>query len=379
MRIAQIAPLMESVPPKVYGGTERIVSYLTEELVAHGHAVTLFASGDSRTGAKLVPIVGRGLRLDAAVRDPMAYYAILFDLLRRRADEFDILHFHIDYMHFPMFHAICRRTVTTLHGRQDLPDLQPLYAAFSDMPMISISHDQRRPLPQANWVGNVYHGLPLNLYPLSTAPREPYLAFLGRLSPEKQPDHAIEISRRSRLGLKLAAKIDTVDRSYFEERIKPRLGEPGIEFVGEIGDAEKAAFLGNAQALLFPIDWPEPFGLVMIEAMACGTPVIAYRRGSVPEVVDHGVSGFVVDGIDEAVTAVEHSRHIDRAGVRRCFERRFGVERMAAEYVEIYRSVIEVPARFDRRPTSPVPSSTARHRRVGINGTGVVGAPNHVA
>jgi glycosyltransferase involved in cell wall biosynthesis len=375
MRIAQIAPLMESVPPRVYGGTERIVSYLTEELVRRGHEVTLFATGDSRTAARLVPIVGRGLRLDDAVRDPMAYYAVLFDLLRRRADEFDILHFHIDYMHYPVFHAICRRTVTTLHGRQDLPDLQPLYTAFADMPMISISHDQRRPLPQANWVGNVYHGLPLNLYPFSIAPREPYLAFLGRFSPEKQPDHAIEISRRSGLALKMAAKIDKVDQAYFEARVKPRLGEPGIEFVGEIGDAEKAAFLGNAQALLFPIDWPEPFGLVMIEAMACGTPVIAYRRGSVPEVVDHGVSGFIVDGIDEAVAAVERAGRLDRAGVRRCFERRFSVGRMAADYIAIYRSMIEAsPTRLGRRPAAPANiGRTARDSPLAVDGAALSG------
>jgi len=376
MKIAQIAPLMESVPPRVYGGTERIVSYLTEELVRRRHEVTLFATGDSCTGARLVPVVDRGLRLDGAVRDPMAYYAILFDLLRRRADEFDILHFHIDYMHFPVFHSICRRTVTTLHGRQDLPDLQPLYTAFADMPMISISHDQRRPLSQANWVGNVYHGLPLDLYPFSIAPRQPYLAFLGRISPEKQPDHAIEISRRSGLGLKMAAKIDKTDQAYFEERIKPRLDEPGIEFVGEIGDAEKSAFLGNAQALLFPIDWPEPFGLVMIEAMACGTPVIAYRRGSVPEVVDHGLSGFVVDGIDEAVAAVEHARRIDRVGVRRCFERRFSVERMTADYIEIYRSMVEVsPSRLGHRPTVPANrDGSASDALPGSDGAARVGA-----
>ena len=339
MRIAQIAPLMESVPPRVYGGTERIVSYLTEELVRRGHEVTLFATGDSCTGARLVPVVARGLRFDGAVRDPMAYYAVLFDLLRRRADEFDVLHFHIDYMHYPVFRSICRRTVTTLHGRQDLPDLQPLYTAFADMPMISISLDQRRPLPQANWVGNVYHGLPLDLYPFSIAPREPYLAFLGRVSPEKQPDHAIEISRRSGLALKMAAKIDKVDEAYFEERVKPRLGEPGIEFVGEIGDAEKAAFLGNAQALLFPIDWPEPFGLVMIEAMACGTPVIARARGAVPEVVDPGITGFIGETVDDLVAAVKQVDGLDREACRRRANARFTVTRMVDEYEALYRRV----------------------------------------
>jgi glycosyltransferase involved in cell wall biosynthesis len=340
MKIAQIAPLMESVPPKLYGGTERIVSYLTEELVRQGHEVTLFASGDSETAAELVPGAERALRLDG-VKDPLPYYAILLDEVRRRAPDFDILHFHIDYLHFPLFRAMSWRAMTTLHGRQDLPDLQPLYHAFDDMPVTSISLHQRRPLPQARWIANIPHGLPVNLYPFTPAPRGGYLAFLGRISSEKQPDHAIAIARRSGLPLKIAAKVDKADQDYFEARIKPLLDEPGVEYIGEIGDADKASFLGNAAGLVFPINWPEPFGLVMIEAMACGTPVVAYRCGSVPEIVQDGVTGFVVDGIDEAVAAVGRLPTLDRALVRRSFERRFSAERMAKDYVATYRALQE--------------------------------------
>ena len=340
MKIAQIAPIVESVPPQLYGGTERIVCYLTDELVRQGHQVTLFASGDSATEAELVSCVDRALRLDSAVIDPLPYYAITLDKVRRRQAEFDILHFHIDCLHFPLFHPQRRRTVTTLHGRQDLPDLAPLYRAFDDMPVSSISFDQRHPLPHACWVGNVHHGLPADLYPFTPARRQPYLAFLGRICAEKQPDHAIEIARRCGIPLKIAAKVDKADRAYHDQVIRPLLDQPGIEFLGEIDDAAKAAFLGDALALLFPIDWPEPFGLVVIEAMACGTPVIAYRRGSVPEIVDDGISGFIVDGIEGAVAAVGRVATLDRGGVRRCFERRFSAERMARDYLQIYREML---------------------------------------
>lgn len=346
MKIAQIAPLAESCPPRLYGGTERIVSHLTEELVRQGHEVTLFASGDTRTSAELVRCSDIALRLNPAVRDHVPYHVAMLERVRELADTFDVLHFHIDILHFPLIRDFADRTVTTLHGRLDLPDLKPFYAAFPDIPLVSISDDQRRPMPPVNWVGTVHHGLPRDLLPFNDRPEGGYLAFLGRISPEKRPDLAIEIAARTGLPLKIAAKVDKVDEAYWNERIAPMVAAtPNVTYIGEIGDAEKAEFLGNAAALLFPIDWPEPFGLVMIEAMACGTPVIAMRRGSVPEVIEHGVSGFIVDNVDEAVTAVGRLGLIHRSAVRAAFERRFTVERMAEDYVEIYRTLPGVKAR----------------------------------
>src|SRR6478735_1050138 len=288
---------MESVPPRLYGGTERIVSYLTDELVRLGHEVTLFASADSVTAAKLVSCASMALRLDSNVRDPIPYYMLMLDRVRRLAEEFDILHFHIDQFHFPLFRQMADRTVTTLHGRQDLPDLEPLYVGFSEMPLVSISDGQRRPIPNANVVATVHHGIPANLHRPTYNPRGGYVAFLGRIAPEKRPERAILIARTLGIPLKIAAKVDKVDEAYFREQIAPLLSDPGVEFVGEIDERRKAEFLGEAQALLFPIDWPEPFGVVMIEAMACGTPIIAFRCGSVPEVIDDGVTGRIVDNV----------------------------------------------------------------------------------
>ena len=341
MKIAQIAPLFESVPPKAYGGTERIVSYLTEELVRQGHEVTLFASGDSKTTAELVRCSDIALRLDPVVKDPLPCHLMMLEQIRRRAEEFDVLHFHIDMLHFPLLQGLTARTVTTLHGRLDLPDLKPLYSAYPDIPVVSISKHQRRPLLQwANWVGNIYHGLPKSLLPFEGNPTGGYLAFLGRISPEKRPDRAIEIAGRAGLPLKIAAKVDVVDRAYWDETVAPLVAKhPNVEFLGEINDVQKADYLGNARALLFPIDWPEPFGLVSIEAMACGTPVIAFRAGSVPEIVDHGITGFVVRNVDEAVTAVARLPELDRRKVREVFESRFTVERMAREYLAVYREL----------------------------------------
>lgn len=341
MKIAQIAPLAERVPPRLYGGTERIVSYLTEELVRQGHDVTLFASGDSVTSARLVRCSDIALRLNPSVRDQLPYHVRMLDEVRERADEFDILHFHIDMLHFPLIRDFADRTVTTLHGRLDLPDLSPFYAYFSEVPLVSISKDQRRPMPRrVNWVGNVYHGLPGRLLPYQPNLDSNYLAFLGRIAPEKRPDRAIEIARLAGLPLKIAAKVDDVDRGYWSEVIEPLVkANPNVQFIGEINEQQKAHFLGNAKALLFPIDWPEPFGLVMIEAMACGTPVIAFRSGSVPEVVDHGRSGLIVDTFDEAVDAVAKLDRLDRRSVRATFEKRFTVERMAHEYCAIYRKL----------------------------------------
>jgi glycosyltransferase involved in cell wall biosynthesis len=354
MRIAQVAPLIESVPPKFYGGTERIVSYLSDELARQGHQVTLFASGDSVTKAELVACTERALRLDPAVRDPLPYHVIALDQVRRRAYQFDVLHFHIDYLHFPLSRALGWATVTTLHGRLDLPDLAPLFAAFPDVSLVSISDHQRRPLPHLRWLRTVHHGLPADLYPFTAAPGGDYLAFLGRICPEKRPDRAIEIARRAGLPLKIAAKVDAVDEAYFAEVVQPLLRDPHVEFIGEIGEAEKASFLGNARATLFPIDWPEPFGLVTIESMACGTPVIAYRCGSVPEVVEDGVTGYIVDSIEGAVAAVDRVGALDRALIRQRFEERFSVERMAKDYLAVYhgmRQVIELPV-FGRVSTN---------------------------
>ena len=340
MRIAQVAPLYESVPPHLYGGTERIVSYLTEELVRQGHDVTLFASGDSVTGATLVSPCERSLRLSPDCMDPFAYHAILYDEVLSRRDEFDILHFHTDYFHFPFSKNLDLPVVTTVHGRLDIPDLLPLYRHFREMPVVSISLAQREPLDEVNWVGNVSHGLPPDLHLPGNRPGD-YLAFLGRISPEKRPDRAIRIAVRSGMKLKIAAKIDKVDREYFDSQIKPLLKRPGIEFIGEISETEKSSFLGDARAYLFPIDWPEPFGLTMIEAMACGTPTIAFNCGSVPEVIEDGVTGFIVESEEEAVRALGRLHLLKRETCRQAFERKFTVCRMAADYLTIYRSLIK--------------------------------------
>ncbi|HEY2902222.1 MAG TPA: glycosyltransferase family 4 protein [Polyangia bacterium] len=335
MRIAQIAPLYESVPPKLYGGTERVVSYLTEELVAQGHDVTLFASGDSQTSAELVPICDQALRLGNQCQDQLAHHMRMVEEVYRRADDFDLIHFHIDYQHFPTSARTTSTRVTTLHGRLDIPDLQPLYRTFDDEPVVSISDNQRTSLPAANWVGTVHHGLPAELLSLQPRPGK-YLAFLGRISPEKRPDRAIEVARRTGIPLKIAAKIDNVDRGYYDQVIKP-LMDPGIvEFVGEINDREKSVFLGDALALMFLIDWSEPFGLVMIESIACGTPVMACPRGSVPEVIEDGVTGALVDDCDGAVEAMDRIVALDRTVCRRRFEERFLVSRMAVDYVQLY-------------------------------------------
>ena len=339
MRIAQVAPLYESVPPKLYGGTERVVSWLTEELVGLGHEVTLFASGDSLTTARLVPVCPQSLRLHKGCKDPLVHHFALIEQVFSEKDNFDLIHFHIDYLHFPVSRREQAEHVTTLHGRLDLPELVPLYQRFSDLPLISISEAQRAPIPWANWQGTIHHGMPKDtLQPCSE--RGQYLAFLGRTSPEKGLEQAIAIAKRVGMPLKIAAKIDVADVEYFETRIKPLLDHPAIEFVGEIGYREKNEFLGNAVALLFPINWPEPFGIVIIEAMACGVPVIAYRFGSVPELIEDRVTGFVVDGVDAAAQALRNIDKIDRGLCRRRFEQRFTSERMAQDYLSIYERIL---------------------------------------
>ena len=345
MRIAQIAPLYERVPPQFYGGTERIVSYLTEELVRQGHDVTLFASGDSKTSAKLVACSKMALRVDPSVKDPLLYHIMMLEEVRQRIDQFDLLHFHIDILQAPLVRDIADRTLTTQHGRLDLPDLIPFYGMFRELPLVSVSNDQHKYLRHANWVGTVHHGLPRDLLPFRPNAAGRYLAFLGRISPEKGPNRAIEIAARAGMPLKIAAKVDRVDQTYWDEIIRPMVeAHSNVEFIGEISERDKAAFLGEATALLFPIDWPEPFGLAMIEAMACGTPIIAFRRGSVPEVVEDGTSGFVVDTIEEAVRAVRRIVSLHRIRVRAAFERRFTAERMARDYMQIYQEL--TTARF---------------------------------
>lgn len=340
LRIAQVAPLYESVPPQLYGGTERVVHYLTEELVAQGHHVTLFASGDSKTKARLVPACSRALRLDESCTDKLVHHMGMLDQVLQRAANFDIIHFHIDYLHFPVSRYCNLPSVTTLHGRLDLDDLQPLYRRFRDAPVVSISYAQRKPLPKAHWIGNVYHGLPPHSQGRSSK-SEDYLAFLGRISPEKRPDRAIEIALATGMKLKIAAKVDAVDRIYYESEIKPMLNHPNIEYIGEIGDDQKTEFLSNAYALLFPIDWPEPFGLAVIEAMQCGTATIAFNCGAITEILEDGVSGFVVDSLPEAIAAVRRVASIDRAACQKAFEERFTSARMATEYVAIYRKIID--------------------------------------
>ena len=346
MKIAQVSPLYESVPPRLYGGTERVVSYLTEELVRQGHDVTLFASGDSETSARLVAPCARALRLDPDCQNSLPYHMIELHQVFSQAHRFDVIHFHVDYLHFPFSARQGVPHVTTLHGRLDLSDLVPLYRLFDKMPMVSISDAQRTPLPWINWQATVHHGLPVDLL----APGDGgggYLAFLGRIAREKRVDRAIEIARRVGMPLKIAAKVDRADKEYFETEIKHLLDDPLVDYIGEIAEHQKGEFLGNAAALLMPVDWPEPFGLVMIEAMACGTPVIAWRCGSVPEVLEPGVTGYVVESIEEAVRALQHLPGLSRTRCRRRFEERFSVERMARDYVSVYEQLAEtatVPA-----------------------------------
>jgi len=337
MRIAQVAPLYEAVPPRLYGGTERVVAHLTDALVTLGHDVTLFTSAEAQTLGRLAAVRDQAIRLDPApLKSDLAAHLVQLAEVRRRANEFDVIHFHTDMIQFPMFEDMAERTLTTLHGRLDLKDLAGVYGRWPQFPLISISDDQRRPLPFANWAATVHHGMSADLYRFSPA-SEGYLAFLGRISPEKRPDRAIAIAKAAGRRLKIAAKVDAADRAYFEDVIEPLMAHPLVEFVGEIGDAEKSAFLGGADALLFPIDWPEPFGLVMIEAMACGTPVIAWENGSVPEVVDEGLTGFIVRSEAEALAAVRRVAGLDRPAVRARFEERFSALAMARRYLEIYR------------------------------------------
>jgi glycosyltransferase involved in cell wall biosynthesis len=342
MRIAQVAPLTEAVPPKLYGGTERVVHWLTEELVALGNDVTLFASGDSQTSAKLDATWPRALRLDGSVRDPNALHMVMLERVRQKCDdeEYDFLHFHLDYYPFSLFHRQPTPFVTTLHGRLDLPEHQPVFTTFSSVPVISISNAQRRPVPQANFVRTIYHGLPEKLLmPQDVKPS--YLAVLGRIAPEKGVDRAIKIAIRCGIPLKIAAKVDRADQEYYDEVIRPLMNHPLIEYIGEISDREKSEFLSGAIALLLPLDWPEPFGLVMIESMACGTPVIAYNRGSVAEIVDDGLTGYIVEDETSAVAAVGLISNLKREAIRKQFETRFTARRMALDYLATYRSLIE--------------------------------------
>jgi glycosyltransferase involved in cell wall biosynthesis len=339
MRIAQISPLMEAVPPKFYGGTERIVAYVTDALVAMGHEVTLFASGDSCTTATLASACPQALRLDPTIRDHVAPLIAMLETVAQRAGEFDVIHLHCDYLGYSVLRRAGTPFLATLHGRLDLPELGRLYEVFSDVPVVSISDAQRVPLPQAHYIGTVPHGLPESLL-LPGSGAGGYLAFLGRISPEKAPDRAIRIAALAGMKLKIAAKIDRVDQEYFKEQIEPLLAQPHVEFIGEISEGAKNDFLGNAVGLLFPIAWREPFGLAMIEAMACGTPVVAMRNGSVPEVVDEGVTGFIVASEAEAAFAARRLHQLDRSRIRQVFEPRFTAQRMAEDYVSLYRRVI---------------------------------------
>ena len=358
MKIAQVAPLYEAVPPKLYGGTERVVAHLCDTLVDLGHQVTLFSSADACTSAELVSVRDQAIRLDQApLKSDLAAHLTMLNEVSRQRDRFDIIHFHVDMIHFPMFESIASRTLTTLHGRLDMKDLPEVYRRWNKFPLVSISNSQRTALPFANWAGTVYHGFPEALYRFEPRSRG-YLAFLGRMSPEKGPDRAIAIAKRLGIPLKMAAKVDAADKAYFHAEIEPLLDHPLIEFVGEISDQQKSEFLGGAEALLFPIEWPEPFGLVSIEAMACGTPVVAYRYGAAPEVIDNGVTGFVVDSEDAAVEAVLAARTLDRRMVRRGFDRRFSATAMARGYLDLYAE------RLSKRPAEPMPAVAGR-REVG--------------
>ena len=347
MKIAQVAPLFEAVPPKFYGGTERVVANLCDSLMDLGHDVTLFASADADTRAKLVPCRDQAIRLDPdPLASDIAAHLSMLARVRDQQDRFDIIHFHTELLHFPMFEGIASRTLTTLHGRLDVKDLPPIYRRWSKFPLVSISDSQRLALPFANWVGTVYHGLPLDLCQFS-AKSKGYLAFLGRMSQEKRPDRAIEIAKRLGMPLKMAAKVGSADEAFFRREIEPLLDHPLIEFVGEIGDEQKSDFLGGADAMLFPIDWPEPFGLVMIEAMACGTPVVAFNNGAAGEVIDHEVTGFIVDDLESAVEAVRAAVRLDRRDIRRRFDRRFSATAMARAYLDLYAE------RLARQPFAP--------------------------
>jgi glycosyltransferase involved in cell wall biosynthesis len=340
MRIAQVAPLFERVPPVTYGGTERVVAYLTDALVELGHDVTLFASGDSCTRARLVSAAPRSLRLDTACRDTMAPQILELDQVSRMAHRFDLIHFHTGFLHLPMARQLAAATVTTMHGRLDIDGLAPLMHDVIDAPFVSISNHQRRPYPGQNWCATVYHGLPPRLLPFRPVAHD-YVAFVGRFSPEKRVDRAIEIARRAGLELRIAAKIDAADKEYYEREIAPLMTQPHVRYLGEIGEAEKAELLGGARALLFPIDWPEPFGMVVIEALSCGTPVLAWPEGSVPELIEPGVNGWIVESIDAAVAALRTGPAIDRRACRASFERRFTAERMARDYVAVYKRLLE--------------------------------------
>jgi glycosyltransferase involved in cell wall biosynthesis len=346
MRIAQISPLFEAVPPKLYGGTERVVYSLTEELVAMGHDVTLFASGDSVTSAHLAAMRNEALRLDPSVKDWVAIYTRMVEMIYRRKDEFDVLHFHIDYFPLSLFSRQRVPFVTTLHGRLDVPEFKDVFETYPDAPFVSISDSQRQPIPRLNWVRTVLHGMPADL--LTPQPvKQDYVAFLGRISPEKGVDKAIRIASKAGIKLKIAAKVDNADKDYYDTQVRPLIeGNPDVEFIGEINDTQKPAFLSGAHSLLFPIDWPEPFGLVMIEAMACGTPVVAFNRGSVPEVIDDGLSGFIVNDEIEAVCALSRIDTLDRARVRATFERRFTARRMAEDYLDLYQELCEPAPRL---------------------------------
>jgi glycosyltransferase involved in cell wall biosynthesis len=345
MKVAQVAPLYEAVPPKLYGGTERVVAHLCDALVELGHDVTLFATADARTRARLVPVRDQAIRLDdAPLKSDLAAHLSMLWEARRRARQFDVLHFHVDLLHFPMFEQQAHKCVTTLHGRLDMEDLLPAYTRWSNFGLVSISNAQRKPLPHASWLATVSHGVPARLYPFSPRGAGGYLAFLGRISPEKRPDLAIHLARTAGVPLRIAAKVDPVDTSYFERVVRPLLADPLVDFIGEIGDSQKADFLGGAQALLFPINWPEPFGLVMIEAMACGTPVIAWNYGSVREIVEDGVTGFIVNSEEEALDAIARVPTLDRRRVRATFERRFTSAVMANSYVEVYARLLESAA-----------------------------------
>jgi glycosyltransferase involved in cell wall biosynthesis len=340
MRIAQVSPLFERVPPVAYGGTERVVAYLTDALIDLGHDVTLIASGDSQTRARLIPAAPHALRLDPCCHDPLSHQVRQLEVVARHAGCFDVIHFHTGFLHMPLSRRLRTPSVTTLHGRLDLPELRGLMDELRDVPLVSISDAQRRPLPFLNWCGTVHHGLPDDLLPFQGAPHD-YVAFVGRISPEKRVDRAIEIARRAGVPLHIAAKVDAADRDYFATTIEPMFNGPGVTFLGEIDDAEKVRLLGNARALLFPIDWPEPFGMVVIEALSCGTPVIAWNHGSIPELIDDGVTGFIVDSIEAAAEAVERARHLDRRACRAAFDARFLAKRMARDYMMIYETVIE--------------------------------------
>ncbi len=365
MRIAQVSTLWVSVPPRLYGGTERVVSWITEELVRLGHDVTLFASGDSQTSAKLEPMWPQALRLDDTVRDPMALHIAMLEQVRQRADEFDVLHFHLDYFPFSVFSRQATPFITTMHGRLDLPEHQTVFNSFTSVPVISISESQRRPLPQARWLRTIHHGLPAGLLqPRAVKPG--YLAVLGRICPEKAVDRAIRIAQLCKLPLKIAAKIDRADRDYFEREIRPMLSLPGVDYIGEIGDKDKSEFLSGAMALLMPIDWPEPFGLVMIEAMACGTPVIAYGSGSVPEVIEHGLTGLIVDDETAAANAIDNQLPgLSRPKIRARFEARFTARRMAKDYLEVYRELM-AGTRRRLRTVNGMDKSDHRHQ-IGID------------